>query len=419
MSIIDSVKNSLRGMHANKVRTALTVLGMMIGISTVIVVYAAGEGITGLLMSQVEDFGTDIIETEIKVPSNKTSQGGSETDNAMSMATGVQITSLTLEDMDDISKISNTSNAYAAVMSQELVSYHNESKKAFVLGTTASYIDIDSSKVAAGRWFSESEDKSLAQVAVLGYKMADKLFGNQNPLGRSIKIRKEKFVVIGVMEERGAVMYIDFDDYIYLPIRTLQKRIMGIDYVTYMVHKLKDLDLADDTAEQARWIVRDNHDITDPNKDDFRVTTMAESIEMLNTMLGALTLLLLAIVAVSLVVGGVGIMNIMYVIVVERTAEIGLRKAVGATYSNIMWEFLIEAVLITLFGGLIGVLAGIGLSYAMALGARGYGLEWDFYIPLKAYLVSLGFCLSFGLIFGVYPARKAAKLDPIEALRQE
>lgn len=419
MSIIDSIKSSIRGMNANKVRTALTVLGIMIGMSTVIIVYSAGEGIMGLLLDQVESFGTDIIETEIKVPSNKKTESGSETDNMTGLATGIQITSLTLDDMDDVAKLPNIDGAYGAVMGQELVTYHNESEKAFVLGTTASYIDLDASEIAEGRWFSETEDKSLTQVAVLGYKLAEKLFGNQDPIGRFVKIRKEKFIVIGIMEERGAVMYIDFDDYIYIPIRTLQKKVMGIDHIIYMVHKLKNLDLADDTAEQARWILRDNHDITDPNRDDFRVVTMQESMEMLDTMMNALTLLLLAIVAISLIVGGVGIMNIMYVIVAERTTEIGLRKAVGATYKNIMWEFLIESILITLFGGVVGVIVGIVMSYLMALGASSLGLEWTFSIPLKAFVVSISFSIAFGIIFGVYPAKKAAKMDPIEALRHE
>ncbi|MFH1413026.1 MAG: ABC transporter permease [bacterium] len=419
MSIIESITTSLRVMSVNKTRTALTVLGIVIGMATVIIVYSAGEGMMGLLMDQVEAFGTDVIETEIKVPSNKQSEAGSETDNMTGLATGIQITSLTLDDMDDISKISNISDAYGAVMGQELATYRNESRKAFILGTTAGYVDIDASEVAQGRWFTDVEDKTLAQVAILGYKMAEKLFGNQDPIGKFVKIRKEKFIVIGIMEERGAIMYMDFDDYIYVPVRTLQKKVMGIDHIIYMVHKLKDLDLADDTAEQARWILRQNHDITDPNRDDFRVVTMAESIEMLNTMMGALTILLLAIVAISLVVGGVGIMNIMYVIVAERTAEIGLRKAVGATYKNIMWEFLIESILITLLGGVIGVIGGISLSYLMAVVARGYGLEWSFSIPIQAYIVSLSFSIAFGLIFGVYPARKAARMHPVEALRHE
>jgi len=190
--------------------------------------------------------------------------------------------------------------------------------------------------------------------------MKEKLFGDSDAIGKSIKIKKTKFRVVGVMEERGAVMTMDFDDYVYVPIRTLQKRLMGIDHVLYMVHRLYDLDLAEDTAEQARIILRENHDIEVSEddgfgKDDFRVVTMQEMMETLDVITGALTLLLLAIVIISLIVGGVGVMNIMYVVVSERTGEIGLRKAVGAKYSDIMLQFLAESVMVTFLSALVGI----------------------------------------------------------------
>jgi putative ABC transport system permease protein len=249
--------------------------------------------------------------------------------------------------------------------------------------------------------------------------MAEKLFGDADPIGQYIQIRREKFEVIGVMAPRGAVMFIDFDDFVYLPIRTLQKRLMGVDYVTMLVHQLVDKNLADDTAAEATYIIRNNHDITDEARDDFRTSTMTEALDTLKTVTGAITLLLLAIVVVSLVVGGVGIMNIMYVIVSERTAEIGLRKAVGATYNQIMQQFLLESILITLIGGIVGTLIGIALSWLIAVGATAYGLAWQFIIPLKAFVVAFLFSVIFGVVFGLYPARRAAKLDPIEALRSE
>lgn len=411
-------------MNANKTRTALTVLGMLIGIATIIVVFSAGQGIKALLMDQLEAFGVEVVETEVKLPSNK-SGAAADTQSAVSMATGVQITTLTLDDMEDLRHLPNVKNAYAGIMSQELVAYQNESAKADIFGTTASYVEIDQSRVQQGRWFTEAEDRSLAQVTVLGKKMADKLFNQIDPVGRFIKIRKEKFLVIGVMKERGSVMYIDFDNYVYLPIRTLQKKLMGINHVLYLVHQLADVSLADQTVEEMRQTLRQNHDInaddpTDFSKDDFRIVTMEESIALLNQMMQTVTWLLLAIVAVSLIVGGVGIMNIMYVIVAERAAEIGLRKAVGATYRDIMWEFLIEAVLITLFGGVIGVILGSLLSWLVALVASAsFNLDWHLVIPLEALVVAFVFSISAGLLFGVYPARKAARLDPIEALRHE
>jgi len=440
MSFLSIIKISLRSIKANKTRTGLTVLGIVIGIASVIIVYSAGEGISGLVYAQVESFGgTDLIETEVKAPTGKKG-AAAEQQSAVAIAQGAQITTLTLKDMEDVSKLPNIKNAYAAIIGQEQVNYADQSKKTFIFGTTASIVDIDKTEIDYGRYFSDAEDKSQAPVAVLGYKMKDKLFGDSDPLGKYIKIRKVKFLVIGVAKERGAVMTLDYDNFVYVPIRTLQKRVLGIDHVIFMMHQLKDSGLADQTAEEARLIIRENHDIasvpleykpgeaitknigegmTDISKDDFRVVTMKESLDVLDTVTGAITLMLLAIVAISLVVGGVGVMNIMYVIITERTAEIGLRKAVGARFNDIMFQFLIESLIITLIGAVVGVLAGIGVSYLISLGANYYGLDWRFLVPLKAYYVSLVFAVVFGLGFGIYPARKAARLDPIEALRQE
>lgn len=428
MDFINLIKMSARNLQSNIIRTSLTVLGIVIGIASVIVVFAAGEGVKSLVLGQIESFGTDIIETEIKVPTGKKGFAA-EQQSATSLATGVQITTLTLEDMEDINKLSNVRDGYAAIMSQEQISYSNELKKAFLLGTTASYIDIDKSRIKSGRFFTEAEDKSLARVVVLGSKIKEKLFGDAEAIGKSVKIKNNKFRVVGVMEERGAVMTMDFDDYVYIPIRTLQKRMMGIDHVLYMVHRLYDLNISDQTAAEARAILRENHNINQPeilpsgeediSKDDFRVVTMDEMMETLEIVTNALTILLLVIVAISLVVGGVGIMNIMYVVVSERTNEIGLRKAVGAKFNTIMTQFLMESILVTLVGGAVGILFGLLISYLIYIGASSAGLDWEFSVPFKAYVVAILFSIFFGIAFGLFPARKAAKLDPIEALRNE
>lgn len=406
-------------MRANKARTALTLLGLVIGIMTVIIVYAAGEGIRSLVIGQVESFGTDTVYTEIKVPSNKTgSASDSNSNNAI--ASGVQVTTLTNDDMEALSTLPNIKKGYSAMLSQEQVSYGNELRRAFILGAGANYIDIDAgSKIESGRFFSDGEDKSLATVAVIGQGMKTKLFGDSDPIGKVVKIRNERFTVIGVMAPRGAVMFMSFDDYVYVPIRTLQKKLMGINHVAYMVHQLENPAASEVTAEDIRWTLRQRHEISDPIKDDFRVTTMVESLEMLDTITNALTFLLLGIVAISLLVGGVGIMNIMYVSVTERTMEIGLRKAVGASYANILQQFLVEAILITVVGGIVGSFFGTIIAYLMSLAATALGFTWHFSIPAQAYIVAITFSLVCGIVFGVTPARSAAKLDPIEALRTE
>jgi putative ABC transport system permease protein len=419
MTIISSIKNSLKLMRANKARTSLTLLGLVIGIMTVIIVFAAGEGIRGLVLGQIESFGTDTVITEIKVPTTKTGSAG-ESESGNAQASGVQVTTLTVDDMEAVEKLPNINKGYAAVLSQEQVSYGNELRRASVMGVNANYIEIDSgSTMQTGRFFSEADDKSLATVAVIGQGMKEKLFGDSDAIGKTIKLRNERFTVIGIMAPRGAVMFMSFDDYVYVPLRTLQKKLMGTDYASYMVHQVENVRQSEATAEDIRYTMRERHDITDPVKDDFRVTTMVESLATLDTITSALTFLLLAIVAISLVVGGVGIMNIMYVSVTERTMEIGLRKAVGASYKDILQQFLVEAILITLTGGVVGSILGTVIAWLISLVAGGLGFDWRFAIPAQAYIIAISFSLVFGIIFGVTPARSAAKLDPIEALRTE
>lgn len=428
MSIISTLQTALRNMAANKIRTALSVLGIVIGITSVIVVFSAGEGISGLVVGQIESFGgPDMIETEIKVPSSKKG-GGGEMQSGVNLTMGVQITTLTLDDMDDIDRLPNIKQSYAGIMGQEQASYGNELCKIFLFGTTENFINIDQSEIDYGRFFTNEEDKSLSQVAILGFKTKDKLFGDSNPIGRFIKINKKKYRVIGVLEERGAIMTFDFDDFVYVPVRTLQKKIMGINHILFMMHQVENTNLLEDTQEQIRFLLRENHDLPHPEgatswtgapKDDFHVISMTESIEILGTVTDVITLLLLAIVAISLIVGGVGILNIMYVVVSERTPEIGLRKAVGAKYSDIMYQFLFESILITIIGGVIGIILGIIISFLISVSANSFGLEWQFKIPLKAFVIATGFSALFGISFGVYPAKKAAKLDPITAMRKE
>ena len=437
MHIHDYAKTTLISMRSNLLRTSLTVLGIVIGITSVIIVFSAGAGIEKLIVGQVQTFGgPDLIETEVKIPSSKKGAAADQ-QSATSMAQGVQVTTLTLEDMEDLLKLPNIKNAYAGVIGQEQISYGNEQERSTVMGVTASFLEIDQSEIEVGGFFTDAEDKSLEKVAVLGYKIKDKLFGDKEAIGKFVSIRKQKFRVIGVMKERGTVMTMDFDSMIYMPIRTLQKRIMGIDHIMYMMHQVADTGKLNETTENMRLTLRENHDIktvyldqstlvknigedlTDTSKDDFRVVTMVESMEILKTVTGAITLLLLAIVAVSLIVGGVGIMNIMYVAVTERTMEIGLRKAVGAKYKDIMWQFLIESIIVTIAGGIIGIILGVLISFLIYLGANHLGFDWPFIIPLKSYVVALSFSTIFGLAFGIYPARKAARLDPIKALISE
>lgn len=399
----------------NKTRSFLTMLAVSIGIAAVIVVFSAGDGLDYLLRSQLEIFGTDIIEVEVKVPN----VGKTSSENAQGMAQGITITTFKNSDIEAIKKHKNIVAGYGATMSQEAVRYENKLKKFFFMGVSAEAPEVDNTEVAEGRFFTEEEDGSLAPVAVLGHEAAKELFEDQDPINKIIDVKGKKFRVVGVMEERGSVFFMNMDDMIYVPLRTLQKRILGIDYVSFAVFKLKDTSLAKETQVELTEIMRDEHDITDPNKDDFAVNTMDEAQEMFDSIIGSTTLLLVAIVCISLLVGGVGIMNIMYVSVAERTFEIGLRKALGARRANILWQFLSESVVITFLGGIMGVIWGALAALLVYLLATGSGLEWIYSVSPFSIFLSVGFSIVVGIIFGLYPARKAANLDPIAALRKE
>ncbi|MFA5022095.1 MAG: ABC transporter permease [Patescibacteria group bacterium] len=411
--IVIPFKIAWQALRRNKARTFLTILGIVIGIMAVIAVMSAGDGFRSYVVGQIETFGTDAIEVEVKLPS--TSQMSS--DNAAGMAMGVTVTTLKLSDAEAIKKLPNVKDNYSAIIGQQIVSYQDEKKQTLLWGTTASFVNIDSSKVAQGRFFTEEEDRNLATVAVIGKTVQDKLFNGNDPLGKMIQIGRDKFLVIGVMDKRGSITFFDMDNLIYVPIQTLQKKVMGIDYVQMIFAKVYDKSLANQTAQDITFLMRQRHDISDPDKDDFAVMTMAEALDIYNTIFGVINLLLIAIAGISLVVGGIGIMNIMYVSVTERTYEIGLRKALGATNNNILWQFLWEALVITFFGAIIGFILGIGLSFLISVAASSQGLTWKFVISLNSIFLAVGVSFGIGLIFGVFPALTAAKLDPVTALR--
>jgi len=304
-------------------------------------------------------------------------------------------------------------------MGQAVASYLDEKKTAMLWGISSSFFNLSEAKVVEGREFSDEEDKSQARVVVLGANLKEKLFGNDDALEKYIKIGNKNFKVVGVLEKQGGSMFFDMDSIVFMPVRTLQKQIMGVDYIQFFTVYLKDAAQAYATAADIEDILREEHKITDPKKDDFAVTTMDEAMGMIDTITGGISLLLAAIAAISLLVGGVGIMNIMYVSVTERTYEIGLRKALGATSKNILWQFLWEAIFLTFTGGLIGVFLGTVFSFLGALGAKSAGFDLGLNFSLTGFILGTVFSVAVGLIFGVYPARKAASLDPVEALRQE
>lgn len=411
MKIASIFSISLRALSRSKLRTFLTILGVLVGISSVTIIISAGDSIKQLIFKQIEGFGSNYIQTEVRVPKGS---GGTS-----SMVQGVVITTLKEKDRQDFLELENIDKAYGVVVTQDIISWQGGLNKVMIYGVGADYIDIDSTEIDQGRFYTEDEDDSNARVVVLGSKVKEDLFGTSEAVGENIKIHKTTFKVIGVAKPRGAVFTFDLDDMVYVPVKTAQKVLMGIDYLSAITSQIVDPSKEDETVEQMRMILRENHDIDNPDKDDFEVMSATEAKELVATILVPVTILLVVLAGLSLIVGGVGIMNIMYATVAERTFEIGLRKAVGASRKEILQQFLIESIIITFLGGVFGILSGIVVIYGVYLGANYYGMDWPLSISLVGIVLAIVFSVVVGLIFGLYPAKRAADLDPISALRKE
>jgi len=419
--MFNAYTQSIKSLIGNPARTVLTTLGIVIGIATVILVLSAGEGFRSLIDQELAAWGTDTLFIETRVPpttKNRASGNGAASADFSRATTTVQITSFKASDLDIIKKLNNVEGAYGIATGQAVVSYRNTAKNVIYYGVGGEMFSIDKHTLKSGRFFTESEDSGASQVIILGSNLADDLFVQDDPIGKLVRVGNLNFQVIGVYNVQGALSG-GADDMLYMPINTAQKKMLGINYIIVGVVQIKDIDLSEATAENIRQTMRQLHNIKDSAKDDFTVTTQAQAMETFNTIFGGITALLISIAAISLVVGGVGIMNIMYVIVTERTAEIGLKKALGAKNSDILNEFLVESVLVTIIGGILGILLGIIMSWILYFIAITYGLAWVFSVPFYAILIGVGVSAIIGISFGVLPARNAAKMDPIEALRYE
>jgi putative ABC transport system permease protein len=413
--IIVSIKMALRNLRSNKGRSLLSVLGIVIGVVSVLLVLSLGMGVKKYVVGQIEAFGTDIIQIEPKVP-----QVSKNSAKNIHGATTGSVTTFKLDDVDAVGKTSNIDGYYAANIGQAIASYGSETKQVMIFAATEKVFDVDQQmKLADGVRYDEEDDKSLGQVVVLGHGLKEILFKDENPVGRNIKVKGINYRVVGYLEERGATGFFNFDDLLYMPLRTYHKKIAGMDYVQSAVFKLKDKKLTEATISEATDVMRREHDITNPDKDDFAVNSIEEITQILDKVFLIINILLISLTSISLIVGGVGIMNVMYVSVTERTAEIGLRKAVGARNSNILKQFLFEAVFITIFGGIIGIVFGAAITFAATRLAVKYGYAISFGISWYAVALGVGFSVITGVVFGLYPARKASQLSPMEALRKD
>jgi putative ABC transport system permease protein len=401
------------GLKTKKSRTFLTMLGIIIGISSVIIIVSVGSGAQSLILNQVKSMGSNLIGIF---------PGASEETGPPPSVMGIVNTDLKNEDIESLLKNNNVPNAVDVtyyVRGVGTLQWKANKYDGTFVGTTASYASIHNLSVEKGRFFNEEEENNLGRVVVLGFEVKEKLFGENDPLGVNIKIKKEEFRVIGVAEKKGTAAFENQDALVFIPVSTAQKIMLGIDYVSIARVKIDSEENTSQAVEDIRRALRDRHNLDKNEPDDFSIRAQTQAIEIFSSITDSLKYFLAAIAAISLLVGGIGIMNIMLIAVVERTREVGLRKALGAKNRNIMNQFLAESVVVTLVGGMIGIIFGAVVSFLVAVVARQLGYEWDFVISYQAILLSCSISALVGLIFGIYPARKAAKLNPIEALRYE
>lgn len=402
--------NPVQVLWRNKTRTFLTSLGIIIGIASVIIIISVGAGAQSLILNQIKGIGSDLLGI---LP------GGADESGRPAATLGISVTTLTYDDVKAMAKLPEVSYATGYSRGVATVTWQNRTTDTNFVGVTSDYTKVEAAEVTEGRFFIPEEDLGVTKTAVLGWQVKEDLFGDIDPINESIKINKETFHVVGVMEKRGSAGFQNQDDQVFVPIETSQKLLLGVNHLGFARAKIADgVDTA--VAEDAvKTLLRERHDIEDPAEDDFTVGTSEQAISSLKSITDALNYFLAAVAAISLLVGGVGVMNIMFVAVSERTREIGLRKAVGAKPRDISWQFLLEAMLLTSFGGVIGILFGILFSWLVSLVAQAMGYDWDFVVSLFSISLAFIFIGVVGLAFGWYPSMKAAKLNPVEALRYE
>ncbi|MSU55122.1 MAG: FtsX-like permease family protein [Candidatus Taylorbacteria bacterium] len=412
MKLTHHFKNAVTGLKTNKTRSFLTIFGIVIGITSIILVMSLGAGAQNFILSQVQGLGS---KTVAVVPGR---QPKGPSDSA-------QLFSDSLREKDLValqrkSNVPNLSKVMPIVFGGETGLYENNTYRLTVFGGTELISSIFDLVPEAGQFFTEDDTRSRANVVVIGSKVKDELFGASDAVGQKIRIKNLNLRVVGVLPKKGQVSFFNFDEIAIIPYTTAQEYIFGIKYFHRMIVEADTDKNIDQVAEDVRITLRNSHDITDPDKDDFFVQTQADLANRLGTITTALTLFLVAMASISLFVGGVGIMNIMLVSVTERTKEIGLRKSIGATNQDILTQFLIEAVVLTSIGGIVGIIIGTGLAFLIGQILINFAaISWPFNFPWTGAILGLFVSATIGLVFGIYPAKHAASKSPMEALRYE
>lgn len=389
---------------ANKLRSLLTMLGIIIGVAAVIALISIGNGVKQDIEDSISSLGSNLL---VVLPGAPRTPGARSSQGSMK--------SLKISDYEAIAKLEGVKAASPMTNGSYVVIYQNKNWTTSVAGVNSNFQDVNNWTMTSGRFFSDKNVQNRERVAVVGQTVVKNLFTDEDPVGKEIRVKNIPFRVIGVLKSKGnGTMGNDQDDTVLIPYTTSMERVEGIDYLRRVYVVAKDDGGIDRLQADIENLLRVRHNIKDTNLDDFNIQNMKSIMETVAQTTGTFTLFLGAVAAISLVVGGIGIMNIMLVSVTERTREIGVRKALGATYSVIVTQFLIEAVVISLMGGFIGIAFGIGASKVIGMVS---GMSTIVSVP--TIIMSFAFSMAIGLIFGIYPARKAAKLNPIDALHYE
>ncbi len=405
MKLANLLKIALKALNNNKLRCFLTMLGIIIGVASVITMLAIGQGSKNSIKAQISEMGSNMIMIR---PGNM--QRGGVRQNAEDMQT------LKIEDYESLKSVLGVAAVSPMVNSSGQLVNGNNNYPSSVYGVTPEYLDIRKLKVKEGSIFSDQDIKSAAKVCILGKTVVDNLFSNgEDPVGRVVRFGKIPLTVIGVLESKGTnSMGQDQDDVVIAPYTTVMKRILAVDYLQELFASAVDESQTEETIDNITEVLRANHRLKEDADNNFEIRSQQELSQMMNSTSDMMTVLLACIAGISLLVGGIGIMNIMYVSVTERTREIGLRMSIGARGIDILSQFLIEAVIISVTGGVIGIILGIIASWLVTVIA-----DWPVAIQLYSVVLSFAVCTVTGIFFGWYPAQKASNLDPIEAIRYE
>lgn len=407
-AIFVAIHVAVKNLRLNKRRSFLTTLGIVIGITAVIMVMTIGAGAQELILGQLKQRGTNMIAVL---------SGASDEEGPPAQAFGIVTTTLTYEDgqsLLDEKNVAYVTDFAGYVTGNDQLQWDSVQRQVTYTGTTASYQEVEKVSMATGRFFTESENSGSQHMMVLGAQIAEEIFGNQDPVGEMVRLKGKNFTIVGVLAAKGSSGFENPDQAVLIPLFVAQKELLGIRHVSFLRVLVDDETHVDQSAEEIKQTLFERHEDV-----DFSVRTVADLLSILTTVTNGLKFFLVFVASIALFVGGVGIMNIMLISVKEKTHEIGLRKAVGARNQDIMWQFLIETIVLALSGGFVGCVMGIVLSYLIVLVIRLLGNEFVFSLSFFAIALSLVLTMLIGLVFGLIPSRKASRLSPMEALRYE